>query len=107
MDEELESEDPVLEQLYKHIDNLPPNVYEIRVSPNGDLISTSTDPKDDETRCAFYPPLDSIQRPEGVEVVSRSSLEENERLGANVDLVIRPQSSKPTEKASQPEISFL
>ncbi|UKZ81479.1 hypothetical protein TrVFT333_009251 [Trichoderma virens FT-333] len=50
MDEELESEDPAFEQLYKHIDNLAPNVYAIHISPDGSLISTSTDPKDDETR---------------------------------------------------------
>ncbi|TWU75154.1 hypothetical protein ED733_003657 [Metarhizium rileyi] len=74
MDEELESEDPAFEQLIKHIDGLAPNVYAIHVSSNGDLISTSTDPKDDETRCVYYPPLDTIQRPEEIKVVSREKL---------------------------------
>ncbi|KAH0593296.1 hypothetical protein MHUMG1_09018 [Metarhizium humberi] len=98
MDEELESEDPAFEQLIKHIDSLPPDVYAIHVSPDGNLISTSADPKDDETRCAYYPPLDSVQRPEGVQVISRSHLEEIDRLGPNVDLVTCPHSSEPTQK---------
>ncbi|KND94644.1 hypothetical protein TOPH_00756, partial [Tolypocladium ophioglossoides CBS 100239] len=98
MDEELESEDPAFEQLLKHIDDLAPDVYEIHVSSQGDLISTSTNPKDDETRCPYYPPLDTIQRPKDVQVVSRSDLEELDRLGANVDLVVFPQSPEPTKK---------
>ncbi|KAK2590964.1 hypothetical protein QQS21_011343 [Conoideocrella luteorostrata] len=88
MDEELESEDPAFEQLVKHIDDLAPDTYAIHVSSNGDLISTSTDPKDDETRCVYYPPLDSVQHPTDGQVVSRSSLEEIDRLGPNVDLLI-------------------
>lgn len=106
MDEELESEDPAFEQLIKHIDSLPPDVYEIHVSPDGNLISTSADPKDDETRCAYYPPLDSVQRPEGVQVISRSHLQEIDRLGPNVDLVTCPQSSEPTQKVSSSKPHF-
>ncbi|KAF5139044.1 hypothetical protein E5D57_002833 [Metarhizium anisopliae] len=104
MDEELESEDPAFEQLIKHIDSLPPDVYEIHVSPDGNLISTSADPKDDETRCAYYPPLDSVQRPEGVQVISRSHLQEIDRLGPNVDLVTCPHSSEPTQKVIVDEL---
>ncbi|UKZ55715.1 hypothetical protein TrVGV298_009539 [Trichoderma virens] len=98
MDEELESEDPAFEQLYKHIDNLAPNVYAIHISPDGSLISTSTDPKDDETRCVYYPPLSTIQRPEHVKILLRSKLEELGRLGSNVDLVACPQSSDPSKR---------
>lgn len=100
MDEELESEDPAFEQLIKFIDDLAPNVYAIHVSSNGDLLSTSTDSKDDETRCVYYPPLDKIQRPDDVKVVSRGELEELDRLGANVDLVVHPQSSEPAKRVS-------
>ena len=100
MDEELESEDPAFELLARHIDDLAPNVYEVHVSPDGDLISISTDPKDDETCCVYYPPLDSIQRPKDVKVVSRSNLKEIDRLGPNVDLVVCPQSSEPTKEVS-------
>ncbi|KAL7918878.1 hypothetical protein ACQKWADRAFT_302785 [Trichoderma austrokoningii] len=98
MDEELESEDPACEYLAKYIDDLAPDVYAIHVSSNGDLISTSTDPNDDKTRCVYYPKLDTIQRPKDVRVISRSELEELDRLGANVDLVVCPQSSEPTRK---------
>ncbi|QKX60133.1 uncharacterized protein TRUGW13939_07276 [Talaromyces rugulosus] len=88
MDEELESEDPALEHLLKHIDDLAPDVYEIYVSSEGFLISTSTDAKDDETYCPFYPPLSTVQNAEDVQVISRAGLEELDRLSANVDLVI-------------------
>ncbi|KAM5370882.1 hypothetical protein ACJZ2D_008315 [Fusarium nematophilum] len=70
MDEELESEEPAFKQLSKHIDDLAPEVYEIRVSSQGDLISTSTNPEDDETRCVYHPPLEKIERPDRVQVVS-------------------------------------
>lgn len=98
MDEELESEDLAFEHLAKYIDHLAPDVYEIHVSPTGDLISTSTDPKNDVTRCVFHPDLDTIQRPEHVKVISRAELEELDRLDRCLDLVVCPQSSEPTKK---------
>ncbi|KFG83002.1 hypothetical protein MANI_029557 [Metarhizium anisopliae] len=98
MDEELDSEDAASEQLVKHIDSLPPDVYAIHVSPDGNLISTSADPEDDETLCVYYPPLDSVERPEGVQIISRSDLKEIDRLGPNVDLVTCPHSSEPAQK---------
>lgn len=87
MDEELESEDPTIEHLQKHIDNIAADVFEIRVSPQGDLVSTSTDQKDDNTRCPYHPPLEATERPDGIEAISRSELEELDRLGPLVDLV--------------------
>ncbi|TWU70904.1 hypothetical protein ED733_002192 [Metarhizium rileyi] len=98
MDEELDSEDPAFDQLIKHIDNLAPDIYAIYVSPNGHLISTCTNLKDDETRCVYRTSLDSIQRPENVKVVSRLQLEELDRWGPNVDLVICLQSGEPTKE---------
>ncbi|QPC70085.1 hypothetical protein HYE68_000837 [Fusarium pseudograminearum] len=113
MDEELESEDPAVEHLSKHIDDLEPDVFEIRVSSQGDLISTSTDPEDDNTFCPFYAPLEAIEKPEDIQVVPRSKLQELGRLGPLVDLVTDLQTSKPSEKmswkvvasGSQPSIS--
>jgi hypothetical protein len=87
MDEELESEDPAIEYLQKHIDNLAPDVFKIRVSPQGDLTSNSTDQKDDNTLCPYRPPLEATERPDGIEVIPRSDLEELDRLGSLVDLV--------------------
>ncbi|KAF5649381.1 kinase-like domain protein [Fusarium sp. NRRL 52700] len=54
MDEELESEDPAIEHLQKHIDNLAPDVFEIRVSPQDDLVSTSIDQEDDNIFCPYH-----------------------------------------------------
>ncbi|KAI1500568.1 kinase-like domain-containing protein [Biscogniauxia marginata] len=98
MDEELDSEDPAIEHLKKHIDKLGPDVYTIHVSNQGELISASTDPKDDNTRCVYYPPLDEIQRPDWVQTIRRSELQELDRLGPDVDLVIYPPYSQATGK---------
>lgn len=100
IDEELESEDPAIEQLQKHIDDVAPDVFEIRVSPQGDLLSTSTDPEDDATFCPFYPPLEATKCPDRIQAVSRSDLEELDRLGPQVDLVRCPQSTEPSKKVS-------
>lgn len=45
---------------------IQPGIYRIQASPGGDVISASTDPKDDETTCPYYTLLDEIQRPEGI-----------------------------------------
>lgn len=100
MDEELESEDPACEHLLKHIDDLPPDVYGIHVSSEGELISTSSDPKDDPTLCVYYPPVNTTERPNNVQVVSRVDLKELDRLGPNVDLVVC-SGSEPTKKVRQ------
>ncbi|UZP37815.1 hypothetical protein NXS19_005631 [Fusarium pseudograminearum] len=98
MDEELESADPAVEHLSKHIDDLELDVFEIHVSSQGDLISTSTDPEDDNTFCPFYAPLEAIEKPGDIQVVPRSKLQELDRLGPLVDLVTDLQTSKPSEK---------
>ncbi|CAJ0547464.1 Ff.00g042180.m01.CDS01 [Fusarium sp. VM40] len=97
MDEELESADPAIEQLSKHVDDLEPDVFELRVSSHGDLISTSTNPEDDNTFCPFYPPLEATGKAD-IQTIPRSKLEELDRLGPLVDLVTDLQSSKPSEK---------
>lgn len=61
MDEEQESEDLAVEYLKKHIATLGDDVYGIHVSQDGNLLSVSTDPEDDQTTCAYYPPLKAIQ----------------------------------------------
>jgi hypothetical protein len=101
MDEELESADPAIEQLSKHVDDLEPGIFEIRVSSQGDLISTSTSPEDDNTRCPFYAPLEAIEKAEDIQAIPRSKLEELDRLGPLVDLVTDLQSSKTGEKVSK------
>ncbi|OHF00898.1 hypothetical protein CORC01_03726 [Colletotrichum orchidophilum] len=87
MDEEQDSEDLAIENLKKHIDTLPPDVYAIHISPDGSLTSMSTDPEDDETTSVYYPPLEELQRPEGIRTIIRSDLKEIDRLSPNVDLV--------------------
>jgi hypothetical protein len=51
MDQEQESPDIAFACFLKHIDDLPPDVYLIHFSPEGDILSTSNDPDDDETLC--------------------------------------------------------
>ncbi|KAK3181732.1 hypothetical protein K4F52_006948 [Lecanicillium sp. MT-2017a] len=98
MDEEQESPDEAFRCLLKHIDTLPPDVYLIHLSPEGDVISTSNDPKDDQTICVFRLPIDTAELPDGIQTISRAELEEIGRLGPNVDLVVYPKSTKPNEK---------
>lgn len=102
MDEVQDSEDVAIEHLKKHIDALGPDVYAIHLSPNGDLISVSTNPDDDETFCVHHPSLEEVQRPGWVQTVSRSELREQERLSPNVDLV----SYAPFEGAEPRKVVF-
>lgn len=87
MDEEQESEDVAIGHLKKHIDALGPDVYAIYLSQDGDLVSVSTNPEDDETTCVYYPPLQAILLHDHVKTVLRSELLELDRLSPNVDLV--------------------
>lgn len=86
MDEEQESEEVAIEHLKKHIDALGPEVYAIHLSPEGELISVSTDFKDDEMTCVYYPPLQAVLPSDRVKTVLRSELLELDRLSPNVDL---------------------
>ncbi|KAI1349622.1 hypothetical protein F5Y01DRAFT_288732 [Xylaria sp. FL0043] len=98
MDEEQESEDVAVEHLKKHINDIGPGVYAIHLSPDGTIISTSTDPEDDATACPYYPPLQDVHRPDHIETVLRSELRELDRLSPNVDLVsYTPHPETPTE----------
>lgn len=87
MDEEQESEDVAVGHLKKHIDDLASDVYAISLSQHGGLVSTSTDPKDDETTCVYYPPPDAVVIADRVKTVLRWELLELDRLSPNVDLV--------------------
>ncbi|KAI1172426.1 hypothetical protein F4777DRAFT_512751 [Nemania sp. FL0916] len=98
MDEEQESEDLAVKYLHKHIDTLGPDVYAIHLSPDGELVSVSTSPEDDETTCVYYPPLQTIQDQlsDPVTTVLRSDLIELDRLTPNVDLVSYTSYANPT-----------
>lgn len=98
MDEEQESPDLAFACFVKHIDKLPPDVYQVHLSPEGDLLSASNDKNDDETRCVFRPPLDTAQLPDDITTVSRTELQEVARLGPNVDLVICRNSTQPHDE---------
>ena len=99
MDECLDSEDPAIEALEKHIDQLGPDVLGIHVSSQNDLISVSTnDPEQDKNHCPYYPPLQELQLPDGLQVLKRTELQELDRFGPMVDLVTYPPSSKDARK---------
>lgn len=98
MDGEVESEEPAIEHLSRHIENLASDVVDIEVSHKGDLLTTSADPERDETWCLTYPALATTDLPDHIQVVSRSDLEELDRLGPMVDLVKEQSSSEPAGK---------
>ncbi|WQF82555.1 Putative tyrosine-protein kinase, active [Colletotrichum destructivum] len=87
MDEEQDNEDLAIENLKKHIDKLPPDAYAILISPDGSLYPLSCNPEDDETTSVYYPPLEKLEPPEGIQTITRSDLEEIDRISSNVDLV--------------------
>ena len=72
MDEQQEEDHDATRALSKNINIVEPGAYSVYAFPNGDITSVSTDPKDDEITCPYYPPLEEIQRPEGVRAISRS-----------------------------------
>jgi hypothetical protein len=99
MDEEQDSEDTALAYLKKSIKKIPFDAVQAYFSPEGKLISTSTDPEDDNTYCIYYPSVDELQRvnntnTQRIQTIVRSELEEIDRLGPDVDLVTYPISSK-------------
>ncbi|EFY91395.1 hypothetical protein MAC_02558 [Metarhizium acridum CQMa 102] len=54
MDEAQESEDIAIRHLKKHIDSLGPDVYAIHLSQDGELVSVSTEPEDDQGTCIWH-----------------------------------------------------
>lgn len=67
------------------MDQLDPDVFAISISEQDEL-TVSKDPEDDETQCPHYPALDTVERAEWIQTVSRGQLREVERFGPNVDL---------------------
>jgi hypothetical protein len=90
MDGEQDDESVAIEHFSRHSSQLSPNVYRIYLSPTGDILSTYTDSKNDQTCCVHYPFLHQVFLPDGIRTVCRNELEELERLGPDVDLVAYP-----------------
>jgi hypothetical protein len=107
MDEVQESEDVAVRHLRKHIDALGCDVYAISLSQDGELVSVSTDPRDDETTCVYYPPLQAVLPPSRVKTVLRSDLLELDRLSPNVDLVSYTPSAGITDTRAVFKYYFL
>ncbi|KAI0552642.1 kinase-like domain-containing protein [Xylaria curta] len=93
MDEEQDNEGIAIKHFSRHGSQLSPNIYRIHISDTGEIISTYTDPENDQTCCVHYPLLSEISVPPGISVVRRDELEELERLGPDVDLVSYPPCS--------------
>jgi serine/threonine protein kinase len=90
-----EDEDVAFEHFKRHIDSLDHDTLWIHVDFDGDLISVSSDPVHDPKVDMYYPPLDLIQRPAGVQTILRSELRELDRLMASVDLVSYRTEAEP------------
>ncbi|KAI1010914.1 hypothetical protein LB504_002301, partial [Fusarium proliferatum] len=87
MDGEQDDESLAIEHFSRHSDRLSLDIHRLYVSPNGEIISTYTDSKNDPTCCVHYPSLPDACLPEGVRTLRRDKLEELERLGPDADLV--------------------
>ncbi|KAI0911864.1 kinase-like domain-containing protein [Ustulina deusta] len=102
MDGEQDDEGIAIEHFSRHSSQLSPNVYRIYISNTGEVISTYTDPENDQTCCVHYPLLSEISVPQGIPTVRRDELEELERLGPDADLVSYP----PCSGASATKVVF-
>ncbi|KAK4241857.1 CBL-interacting serine/threonine-protein kinase 16 [Achaetomium macrosporum] len=78
-------DDFYFDALARHIDHLPPDVIQINVGPDSELLSTSCDPDLDSTEIANYRPH-SVWPP-WLPTVHRPQLTELDRLGLQTDLV--------------------
>ncbi|CAG9940167.1 unnamed protein product [Clonostachys rosea f. rosea IK726] len=87
MSQELDDEEPAIEQLKKHIDEIDSEIFLIHVSPSGRLLSSSKDPKYDQAMSVYYPPIKEVTPVEGRDPIRRSELIEIDRLGPGADLV--------------------
>ncbi|KAK2597821.1 hypothetical protein N8I77_012582 [Diaporthe amygdali] len=100
MDGEQEEEEVAIEHLKRHVEDLDPGVFEIYVSDDGDLISTSSNPEDDRMEAVNYPLLSSFANPADVKTVRRQHMRELERLSPEVDLV---EYTDPAMDEARPE----
>lgn len=94
MDDEQDEEDLAIQYLRQHVDDLGPEVFEIHLSDDGDLLSTSSDPDDDRMQAVNYPLLSNFGNPESVKTVHRRDLRELDRIQPEVDLVAYTDPSK-------------
>lgn len=107
MDGEQDDESLAIEHFSRYSSQLCPDVYRIHVSDTGGIISTYTDPKNDQTCCVHYPSLHEALLPEGIQTVRRDELEELERLGPDTDLVAYPPSLGKSAKNLKPHCLVL
>lgn len=94
MDDEQDEEDLAIQHLRPHVDDLDPEVYEIHVSEDGELLSTSSNPEDDRMDAVNYPLLSNFGAPENVKTVHRRDLRELDRVQPEVDIVAYTDPSK-------------
>ncbi|TVY39865.1 hypothetical protein LOCC1_G004302, partial [Lachnellula occidentalis] len=86
--EALPDDEDAIKILIKHIDQLDSDVFEIKVSDDGELLSTSSKPKDDVTLALHYPRYDvSSDSSTKNDTLTRPQFTEVDRLGPEVDLV--------------------
>lgn len=83
-----EGEERVIQALAGLVDQIDPDVNLIKLSTEGDLVSTSSDAKDDSAHIPLYCPINMIpEQYRRGRIVSRADLVEVDRLSQCVDLV--------------------
>lgn len=85
-DEDAE-DDFAMETMARHIDQLDPYVTLVDVSPDGALLSTSTDPQHGQVTAIMVSPLEMIPDEITTGKISRAVLSVVERLANTCDLV--------------------
>lgn len=73
MDDEQDEEDLAIQHLRQHVDDLGPDVFEIHVSVDGDLLSTSSRPEDGRMQAVNYPMLSSFGNLESINIEDSTS----------------------------------
>ena len=90
-------EEFVYEALGKLIDTLPPDVAEVELDEQGELVSTSSNPSHTRSWVPFYPLRTEF--PRRATTLRRRDLNEVDRLGVQVDLVTYSPQPGETKQA--------
>ncbi|KAI9833445.1 MAG: hypothetical protein M1819_003603 [Sarea resinae] len=101
----LPDEDEATNVMQKLIDSLGPEVSSFEISDDGTILSTSSDPEKDVTQAVLYPHYPGYL--DETETLTRSQLQEIDRLGPCADLVCHREKLDGSEKPEKSKLAVF
>jgi hypothetical protein len=92
-----EDEDFFFDALAEHIDDIPPDIVQIEVGEQGELLNSTAVLDEDPTMVPFYPSPSDYPSP--LRRIQRKQLIELDRMGVQVDLCEDTSTTEPTQVA--------